>query len=104
MVLQSNEWGQTLREVAIRYGRRVPDATLLPTDWDRDQQIAIHVTYTENKDHQRYVMAMLGIRTRTVCPSTARCAATSFTGVEPAGNADTAFTFEQIFSCQLCLA
>ncbi|KAK1749854.1 virulence plasmid 65kDa B protein-domain-containing protein [Echria macrotheca] len=48
IILESNEWGQTLREVAIGYGRRVADHDL-PTQWDKDQQTASYITYSENK-------------------------------------------------------
>ncbi|KAK4169648.1 virulence plasmid 65kDa B protein-domain-containing protein [Cladorrhinum sp. PSN259] len=101
MVLQSNEWGQTLREVAIRYGRRVPDATL-PTKWDRDQQTAIHVTYTENKttnaidgDAQHPHSYRL--------PVNCEMRGYELTGVDPAGTASTAFTFEQFSDTNFAL-
>ncbi|KAF3915172.1 hypothetical protein ABW20_dc0105172 [Dactylellina cionopaga] len=47
MVLESNEFGQTLREIAIGYGRQTAD-TSLPTKWDQDTQMKSWLTYTIN--------------------------------------------------------
>lgn len=47
ITLERNKYGQTMREVAIGYGRQSEDLTL-PTQWDRDEQTRQYITYTEN--------------------------------------------------------
>lgn len=48
IILERNEYGQILREVAIAYGRADQDAAL-PTPWDRDAQTKTYMTYSESK-------------------------------------------------------
>ncbi len=48
MVLETNEFGQILREVGISYGRASPDRGL-PTEWDRDVQRKTIITYNFQK-------------------------------------------------------
>ena len=47
LMMEVDDYGNVLKQAAIGYGRRRPDA-LLPTDDDRDKQARIHITYTEN--------------------------------------------------------
>ncbi|MCH8877933.1 MAG: toxin [Chloroflexi bacterium] len=48
LTLQVDDFGNVLKEVAIGYGRRQPDASL-PVQADRDKQTRTLVTYTENR-------------------------------------------------------
>ncbi|KAF2012901.1 RHS repeat-associated core domain protein [Aaosphaeria arxii CBS 175.79] len=47
MVIETNEFGQILKEVTVGYGRSKPDM-ILPTGWDREVQRKTYVTYSEN--------------------------------------------------------
>lgn len=47
LTLESNQHGQTLREITIAYGRRNPDASL-PTQWDQDMQANKYILYSLN--------------------------------------------------------
>lgn len=47
LTLEVDAYGNVLKQTAIGYGRREPDASL-PRDDDRDQQALIHITHTEN--------------------------------------------------------
>ncbi|KAK6527602.1 hypothetical protein TWF694_004586 [Orbilia ellipsospora] len=47
MLLETNKYGQTLRQAAFTYGRQVADSTL-PTDWDRDAQMKTWLSYNIN--------------------------------------------------------
>ena len=47
LTLEVDAFGNTLKEIAIGYGRRQPDPDL-PQDSDRDRQTQTLVTYTEN--------------------------------------------------------
>ncbi len=48
LTLQVDDFGNVLKEAAIGYGRRQPDATL-PAQIDRDKQTRTLITYTENR-------------------------------------------------------
>ena len=48
LTLEVDNLGNVLREIAIGYGRRQPDATL-PLQADRDKQTRTLITYTENR-------------------------------------------------------
>lgn len=47
MTLEVDDYGNVLKEAAIGYGRRTPDADL-PTQQDRDKQATPFLTFTEN--------------------------------------------------------
>jgi RHS repeat-associated protein len=47
LTLEVDAYGNVLKQAAIGYGRRRPDASL-PTDDDRGKQALVHFTYTEN--------------------------------------------------------
>jgi len=47
LTLEVDAFGNVLKQAAIGYGRRQPDASL-PTDDDRNKQLLIHITYSEN--------------------------------------------------------
>ena len=51
LTLEVDAFGNVLKEVAIGYGRRQPDASL-PLRADRDKQTQTLITYTENRGHQ----------------------------------------------------
>ena len=46
LVLETNEYGMTLKSAAVGYSRRVPDPSLAPRD--QAEQAALYVVYTEN--------------------------------------------------------
>ncbi|MGE0751635.1 MAG: SpvB/TcaC N-terminal domain-containing protein [Variibacter sp.] len=46
LVLETNEYGMTLKSAAVGYSRRAPDPALAPHD--QAQQAALHIVYTEN--------------------------------------------------------
>lgn len=48
LTLEVDDFGNVLKEAAIGYGRRRPDATL-PLQADRDKQTQTLITYTENR-------------------------------------------------------
>ena len=48
MTLEVDDFGNVLRQAAIAYGRRQPDATLVEAE-DRAKQTQILITYTENQ-------------------------------------------------------
>lgn len=48
LTLEVDNFGNVLKEIAIGYGRRHPDATL-PQQADRDKQTRTLITYTENR-------------------------------------------------------
>ncbi|MBD2026809.1 SpvB/TcaC N-terminal domain-containing protein [Leptolyngbya sp. FACHB-711] len=48
MTLEVDDFGNTLQEIAVAYGRRQPDPTL-PLPIDRDQQTQRLITYTQNR-------------------------------------------------------
>ena len=46
--LKVDAFGNVLKQLAVGYGRRKPDGSL-PTDPDRDRQLLMHITLTENQ-------------------------------------------------------
>jgi RHS repeat-associated protein len=48
MTLDVDDYGNVLKAIAIGYGRRKPDLRL-PTQFDRDQQTKVFITYSENR-------------------------------------------------------
>lgn len=48
MTLEVDDFGNVLKQAAVGYGRRQPDATLVEAE-DRAKQIQILITYTENQ-------------------------------------------------------
>ncbi|KAL2060433.1 hypothetical protein VTL71DRAFT_9464 [Oculimacula yallundae] len=91
MVLKTNEFGQILKEVTVGYGRSKPDLSL-PTDWDREVQRKMYITYSENTVTNK-------IDDETLYPGSflipALCEAKSFelTGVER-GDPERPFAYE----------
>jgi RHS repeat-associated protein len=48
MTLDVDDYGNVLKAIAIGYGRRKPDLSL-PTQFDRDKQTKVYVTYSESR-------------------------------------------------------
>src|SRR6185312_1865498 len=48
LTLEVDPYGNVLKEAAVGYGRRQPDASL-PVQADRDKQLRTLITYTENQ-------------------------------------------------------
>jgi RHS repeat-associated protein len=48
MTLEVDDYGNVLKQLAIGYGRRKPDLSL-PTQFDRDKQTRVYVTYAESR-------------------------------------------------------
>ena len=48
ITLDVDDYGNVLKQVAIGYGRRKPDLKL-PTQFDRDKQTQVFITYSENR-------------------------------------------------------
>jgi RHS repeat-associated protein len=48
ITLEVDDFGQMLKQLAIGYGRRQPDLKL-PTQFDRDKQTQVYVTYSESR-------------------------------------------------------
>ena len=94
IVLETSKYGQTLREVAIAYGRKSPDRTL-PTQWDQDAQTKTYLRYTTNQ-------VTNDIDDVTVHPHTYRLPINcerrlyELTGFAP-GEAGNPFSFDQFF-------
>lgn len=94
ITLETNKYGQILREVAIGYGRLQEDATL-PTPWDRNIQTKKYLTYTENQvTNATDDPALYPHRYRL--PLNCQRREYELTGFEPPV-ASEAFTFDQFF-------
>jgi RHS repeat-associated protein len=84
LTLEVDEFGVTLKQVTVAYGRRSPDPVALPLSEDQDTQARTHIVYTENR-----MTGNNGISTARDYRKPLSCETCSFelTGYTPTGSA-----------------
>lgn len=93
LTLEVDKFGNVLKQVAIGYGRRQPDATL-PTQEDRAKQTQTLITYTENSLTEAIDNNVATYRDDYLTPLPCETCTYELTGFKPA-NSGERFSFDE---------